>query len=58
MTNEQLVQELLAKRDELYRELVNCSPIKLGTEWYTDRTREMEYVNRQLVRLGAIPASV
>jgi hypothetical protein len=48
--------ELLARRNELHAELLTyANTPKLDTEWFRDRVREMEWLNRQLARLGVIP---
>lgn len=57
-TAERTIADLLAKRTELHAELTHAPLARVNSEWFTDRVKEMDYLNRQLVRLGAIPAGV
>lgn len=49
------VRERLAARKSLHEDLTRCGRHMVGTEWYTDRVKEMEWANKDLVRLGVIP---
>lgn len=54
-TNRQsTIDQLLAIRSTAHSDLVGAMGQQRDSEWTTDRIRDIEYANRELIRLGAI----
>lgn len=50
------IAQLLEIREGAVEDLRTMPLAKIGSEWQSDRVADILYCNRQLERLGAIPA--
>jgi hypothetical protein len=55
-TRERQIETYRQIRESACEDIRTATHHKVGTQWMADRIRDIEWANRQLVRLGAIPA--
>jgi hypothetical protein len=51
----EMVADLLATREHLHADITRRIDAMAGTQWLADRINEMEWINRDLDRLGYKP---
>ena len=55
-TQAQTIAELLKIRDTSHADLLRMPTALVGSEWARDRMNDITHANRELKRLGALPA--